>query len=92
MDIAPTSAIGRAITDQVRPKYKALGKDDGLVKTLFKGGAIVKPRHTGHPLVIAEGPTDAAAGIPLVVALEGANQSGSPQCRCQRLSRGSGTD
>ncbi len=72
----PTSAIGRAITDQVRPKYKALGKDDGYVKTLFNGGAIVQARHTGHPLVIVEGPMDAAAcvaaGVPLVVALCGA--------------------
>ncbi|MGI8406285.1 MAG: toprim domain-containing protein [Thermomicrobiales bacterium] len=75
-DGTPTSAIGRAITDQVRPKYKALGKEDGYVKTLFNGGAIVQARHTGHPLVIVEGPMDAAAcvaaGVPLVVALCGA--------------------
>lgn len=70
-----TSAMGRAADDRARPKYKALPADDGYVKTLFNGGAIVQARQSGHPVIVVEGPLDAAAcvaaGLPLTVALCG---------------------
>jgi hypothetical protein len=70
-----TSAIGRAANEHIRPKYKALASDDGYVKTLFNGGAIAQARRSGHPVVVVEGPLDAAAcvaaGLPLTVALCG---------------------
>lgn len=72
----PTSATGRRIyeTDNERdPKYKALDRKAGYVKTLFNGGAIAWARRTAHPLIIVEGPLDAAAcaaaGLPLAVAI-----------------------
>jgi hypothetical protein len=70
----PTSAIGRRIDDTQRgPKYLALDSKAGFVKTLFNGVAIAWARRTGHPLIIVEGPLDAAAcvaaGLPLAVAL-----------------------
>lgn len=72
-DGTPTSATGRAIDDHTRPKYKALSAEDGYRKTLFNGGAITQARRSGHPLVIVEGPIDAAAcvagGLPLAVAI-----------------------
>lgn len=72
-DGEPTSAIGRAITDQARPKYKALAADAGYSKTLFNGGAIAQAKRSGHPLIVVEGPMDTAAcvaaGIPLTVAI-----------------------
>jgi len=70
-----TSATGRAANDHTKPKYKALASDDGYVKTLFNGGAIAQARRSGHPVVVVEGPLDAAAcvaaGLPLTVALCG---------------------
>lgn len=72
----PTSAIGRRIhetADRHNPKYKALDGKAGYIKTLFNGGAVAYARHTGHPLIIVEGPLDAAAcvaaGLPLTVAI-----------------------
>jgi hypothetical protein len=74
-DGLPTSAIGRAVSDQVHPKYKALASDDGYVKTLFNGAAISQAKRSGHPVIVVEGPLDAAAcvaaGLPLTVALCG---------------------
>jgi len=71
-----TSAIGRAIDERTKPKYKTLASDDGYVKTLFNGGAIAQAKRTGQPIVVVEGPLDAvacvAARIPLTVALCGA--------------------
>ncbi len=71
-----TSATGRATDDHTRPKYKALPSDDGYIKTLFNGGVIAQAKRTGHPLIVVEGPLDAAAcvaaGLPLTVALCGA--------------------
>ena len=70
-----TSAIGRAANDHTRPKYKALPASDGYVKTLFNGGAIAQAKRSGHPVIVVEGPLDAAAcvsaGLPLTVALCG---------------------
>ncbi len=70
-----TSATGRAVNEQVKPKYKALANDDGYVKTLFNGGAIAQAKRSGHPVIVVEGPLDAAAcvaaGLPLTVALCG---------------------
>ena len=70
-----TSATGRAINDHTQPKYKALKSGDGYVKTLFNGGAIAQAKQSGHPVVVVEGPLDAAAcvaaGLPLTVALCG---------------------
>jgi hypothetical protein len=72
-DGRPTSATGRAIDDHTTPKYKALSSGDGYIKTLFNGGAIAQAKASGHPLVIVEGPIDAAAcvtgGLPLTVAI-----------------------
>lgn len=72
----PTSATGRRLyeTDnKYDPKYKALDSKAGYIKTLFNGGAIAQARRTGHPLIIVEGPLDAAAcaaaGLPLTVAI-----------------------
>lgn len=69
----PTSATGRALDDHTRPKYKALDGKAGYIKTLFNGGAIAQAKRTGHPLIIVEGPLDAAAcvaaGLPLAVAI-----------------------
>jgi len=70
-----TSATGRATNDSTTPKYKALAGRDGYVKTLFNGEVIAQARRSGHPVVVVEGPLDAAAcvaaGIPLTVALCG---------------------
>lgn len=70
-----TSATGRAVSDHTQPKYKALKSGDGYVKTLFNGGAITQAKQSGHPVVVVEGPLDAAAcvaaGLPLTVALCG---------------------
>lgn len=75
-DGIPTSATARRIheTDNRRdPKYRTLEGKAGYVKTLFNGGAIAHARRTGHPLIVVEGPLDAAAcvaaGLPLVVAI-----------------------
>lgn len=75
-----TSAIGRLPYNpdpqakRVR-KYDTLETKQGYRKTLFNGVAIAQARRSGHPLVIVEGPMDAAAcvaaGIPLAVALCG---------------------
>ena len=72
----PTSAIGRRIhetDDRRNPKYKALDGEAGYIKTLFNGGAVAYARCTGHPLIVVEGPLDAAAciaaGLPLTVAI-----------------------
>ena len=74
-DGVATSAIGRTLDDQVKPKYDTLRRDDGYEKTLFNGAAIAQARQSGHPLVIVEGPMDAAAcvaaGVPLAVAICG---------------------
>ncbi|MGI8548220.1 MAG: toprim domain-containing protein [Gemmatimonadaceae bacterium] len=71
----PTSATGRRIhetDDRRNPKYKALDGKTGYIKTLFNGGAVAYARRTGHPLIVVEGPLDAAAcvaaGLPLAVA------------------------
>ncbi len=70
-----SSAMGRAIDDRVKPKYDTLRNADGYQKTLFNGSAIVQARRSGQPLVIVEGPMDAAAcvaaGISLTVAICG---------------------
>lgn len=72
-DGIPTGATGRAIRDGHNPKYKALATGKGYQKHLFNGGAISHAKRTGHPLLIVEGPLDAAAayaaGYPLTVAL-----------------------
>lgn len=75
-DGIPTSATARRIheTDNRRdPKYRTLEGKAGYVKTLFNGGAIGSARQSGHPLIVVEGPLDAAAcvaaGLPLVVAI-----------------------
>lgn len=75
----PTSATGRRVyeTDNKRdPKYKALDGRVGYVKTVFNGRAIAWARRAGYPLIVVEGPLDAAAcaaaGLPLTVALCGA--------------------
>jgi len=72
-----TSAYGRALDDRTKPKYDTLPRDAGYRKTLFNGGAIAQAKRTGAPLVIVEGPMDAAAcvaaGIPLTVAICGAS-------------------
>lgn len=72
----PTSAIGRRIDetdDRRNPKYKALDGKAGYTKTLFNGGAIAWAKRSGHPLIVVEGPLDAAAcvaaGYPLAVAI-----------------------
>lgn len=71
-----TSATGRAADDRTKPKYKALPGGAGYRKALFNGGAIAQAQRTGHPLIVVEGPLDAAAcvaaGLPLTVALCGA--------------------
>jgi DNA primase len=73
----PTSATGRSVNDRTMPKYRTLPVAKGYMKTLFNGGAISVVRESGHPLVIVEGPIDAAAcaaaGIPCVVAINGAD-------------------
>lgn len=70
-----TSATGRAANDHTQPKYKALKAGDGYVKMLFNGGAIAQAKQSGHPVVVVEGPLDAAAcvaaGLSLTVALCG---------------------
>lgn len=72
-DGLPTGATGRAVDDHTKPKYRALAADKGYRKYLFNGGAISQAKRTGHPLLIVEGPLDAAAayaaGYPLTVAL-----------------------
>jgi hypothetical protein len=75
-DGIPTSATARRIYEtenQRDPKYRALDRKAGYVKTLFNGGAIGHARQSGHPLIVVEGPLDAAAcvaaGLPLVVAI-----------------------
>jgi len=75
-DGIPTSATARRIheTDNRRdPKYRTLEGKSGCIKTLFNGRAIGHARHSGHPLIVVEGPLDAAAcvaaGLPLVVAI-----------------------
>lgn len=72
-DGVPVGATGRAVADHVKPKYKALATDKGYRKYLFNGGAISQAKRTGHPLLIVEGPLDAAAayaaGYPLTVAI-----------------------
>lgn len=74
-DGQPTSAMGRAIDDRMKPKYDTLKRDDGYQKTLFNGAAIAQAKRAGTPLVIVEGPIDAAAcvaaGIPYTVAICG---------------------
>lgn len=74
-DGRPVGATGRAISDNATPKYKALAGKDGYQKLLFNGGAIAQARRAGHPVIICEGPVDAAAcfaaGLPLAVAING---------------------
>lgn len=73
----PTSAIGRAITDTTRPKYDTLPAAKGYQKTIFNGGAVALARQAGAPLILVEGPLDAAAcvaaGLPLAAAICGAS-------------------
>ncbi len=71
-----TGGAGRALDSTTHPKYLNLRKADGYTKTLVNGGAIAQARAARKPLVIVEGPFDAAAclagGVPHVVALNGA--------------------
>jgi hypothetical protein len=73
----PTSALGRAITDTTRPKYDTLPAAKGYQKTMFNGGAVALARQAGAPLILVEGPLDAAAcvaaGLPLAAAICGAS-------------------
>jgi hypothetical protein len=71
-----TGGAGRALDRTTQPKYRNLRKADGYTKTLVSGGAIAQARAARKPLVIVEGPFDAAAclagGLPYAVALNGA--------------------
>jgi len=71
-----TGGAGRALDSTTHPKYLNLRKADGYTKTLVNGGAIAQARAARKPLVVVEGPFDAAAclagGLPSVVALNGA--------------------
>ncbi len=71
-----TGGAGRALDRTTRPKYLNLRNRDGYQKTLVNGAAIAQARAARMPLVIVEGPFDAAAclagGVPHVVALNGA--------------------
>jgi DNA primase len=64
------------VEDHTKPKYRVLASDHGYLKTLFNGGVIAQAKLTGHPVIVVEGPLDAAAcvaaGLPLTVALCGA--------------------
>lgn len=70
-----TGGAGRALDTITTPKYKCLRNADGYAKTLVNGGAIAQARAARMPLVIVEGPFDAAAclagGVPYVIALNG---------------------
>ncbi len=70
-----TGGAGRALDSTTHPKYLTLRNRDGFRKTLVNGGAIAQAREARMPLVIVEGPFDAAAciagGLPLVIALNG---------------------
>ncbi len=70
-----TGGAGRALDTTTTPKYKCLRNRDGYVKTLVNGRAIAQARAARRPLVIVEGPFDAAAclagGVPRVIALNG---------------------
>lgn len=72
----PTSAMGRAITATQRPKYTTLPTADGYRKTLVNGGAVTAAQRVGAPLILVEGPLDAAAcvaaGLPHTAAICGA--------------------
>jgi hypothetical protein len=71
-----TGGAGRALDSTTHPKYRCLRNRDGFQKTLVNGAAIAQARAARKPLVIVEGPFDAAAclagGVPYVVALNGA--------------------
>ncbi len=71
-----TGGAGRALDSTTNPKYLTLRNRDGYRKTLVNGGAIAQARAARKPLVVVEGPFDAASslagGVPLVVALNGA--------------------
>jgi hypothetical protein len=71
-----TGGAGRALDTTTTPKYLTLRNRDGYRKTLVNGGAIAQARAARMPLVVVEGPFDAAAclagGMPYVVALSGA--------------------
>jgi len=71
-----TGGAGRALDRTTHPKYLNLRKADGYTKTLVNGAAIAQARAARKPLVVVEGPFDAAAclagGVPYVVALNGA--------------------
>lgn len=70
-----TGGAGRALDGTTTPKYLTLRNADGYRKTLVNGGAIAQARAARLPLVIVEGPFDAAAciagGLPQVIALNG---------------------
>jgi hypothetical protein len=70
-----TGGTGRALDSTTKPKYLTLRNDDGYRKTLVYGRAIAEARANRAPLVICEGPFDAAAclagGIRYVIALNG---------------------
>jgi hypothetical protein len=70
-----TGGAGRALDGTTHPKYLTLRNADGYRKTLVNGGAIAQARAARLPLVIVEGPFDAAAclagGLPHVIALNG---------------------
>ena len=71
-----TGGAGRALDSITQPKYRNLRKADGYTKTLVNGAAIAQARAARMPLVVVEGPFDAAAclagGVPHVIALNGA--------------------
>lgn len=66
-------ATGRAVNPNEKIRYYALPESRGYRPGLFNGRAISQAMRTGHPLLIVEGPLDAAAayaaGYPLTVAL-----------------------
>lgn len=72
-DGVPIGATGRALPGGRNPKYRALAAGKGYSPGLFNGGAVSQAIQTGHPLLIVEGPLDAAAayaaGYPLTVGI-----------------------
>lgn len=66
-------ATGRTIRPDEKIRYYALPESRGYYPALFNGGAVSQVIETGHPLLIVEGPLDAAAayaaGYPLTVGI-----------------------
>lgn len=66
-------ATGRTIRPAEKIRYYALPESRGYYPALFNGGAVSQAITSGHPLLIVEGPLDAAAayaaGYPLTVGI-----------------------